>query len=168
MPWWSVHYWKLGVKIPYSYCVYIEVFLPWVYIYLQLLHLLLGLIPWSLDSLLCLLCLFFKSILSDMNNPITASFLLFRATTVHMEFPRLGVKMELQLPAYTTTTAIPDPSCICDLRCYLRLCQILNPLSKVRDQICWSNLMDASQLLNLLSHSRDYAALFEFNLCGIP
>ena len=27
----------------------------------------------------------------------------------HMEIPRLGVKLELQLPAYTTATAMPDP-----------------------------------------------------------
>ena len=26
-----------------------------------------------------------------------------------MEVPRLGVKSELQLPVYTTTTAVPDP-----------------------------------------------------------
>ena len=28
-----------------------------------------------------------------------------------MEVPRLGVESELQLPAYTTTTAMPDPIC---------------------------------------------------------
>ena len=28
----------------------------------------------------------------------------------HMEVSRLGVKLELQVPAYTTTTAMPDPS----------------------------------------------------------
>ena len=28
----------------------------------------------------------------------------------HMEVPRLGVKSELQLPAYTTATALPDSS----------------------------------------------------------
>ena len=33
----------------------------------------------------------------------------------HMEIPRLEVKSELQLPAYTTATATWDPSCICDL-----------------------------------------------------
>ena len=33
----------------------------------------------------------------------------------HMEVSRLGVKSEIQLPAYTTTTAMWDPSCICDL-----------------------------------------------------
>ena len=32
----------------------------------------------------------------------------------HMEVPRLGVKLELQLPAYTTATAMPDSSLNCD------------------------------------------------------
>ena len=32
-----------------------------------------------------------------------------------MEVPRLGVKSELQLPAYTTAPEMPDPSHICDL-----------------------------------------------------
>ena len=30
----------------------------------------------------------------------------------HMEVPRLGIKSELQLPAYTIATAMPDLSCI--------------------------------------------------------
>ena len=33
----------------------------------------------------------------------------------HLEVPRLGVESELQLPAYTTATAMQEPSCICDL-----------------------------------------------------
>ena len=33
----------------------------------------------------------------------------------HMEVPRLGVVLELQLPAYTTATETPDPSRICEL-----------------------------------------------------
>ena len=33
----------------------------------------------------------------------------------HMEVPRLGVQSELQLPAYTTATATPDLSRICNL-----------------------------------------------------
>ena len=33
----------------------------------------------------------------------------------HMEVPRLGVELELQLPAHTTATAAWDPSHICDL-----------------------------------------------------
>ena len=31
----------------------------------------------------------------------------------HMEVPRPGVETDLQLPAYITTTAKPDPSHIC-------------------------------------------------------
>ena len=34
----------------------------------------------------------------------------------HVEVPRLGVELELQLPAYTTATATSDPSHICDLQ----------------------------------------------------
>ena len=48
----------------------------------------------------------------------------------HMEVPRLGAEWELQLQAYTTATATPDPSCVCDLHHSSRQCQILNPLSK--------------------------------------
>ena len=32
-----------------------------------------------------------------------------------MDVPRLGVELELQLPAYTTATVKQDPSHICDL-----------------------------------------------------
>ena len=51
-----------------------------------------------------------------------------------MEVPRPGVESELQLPAYTTATAMPELSCICDLHHSLWQCQILNLLSKARDQ----------------------------------
>ena len=50
----------------------------------------------------------------------------------HMEVPRLGVKSELHLPAYNTATAMPDPTCICDLHHSSQQYQILNPLSKAR------------------------------------
>ena len=30
----------------------------------------------------------------------------------HMEVPRLGVELELQMPTYTTTTTMPDPICV--------------------------------------------------------
>ena len=42
-------------------------------------------------------------------------FILLWLHRQHVEVPRLGVKSELQLPVYTTATAIPDPSCIWDL-----------------------------------------------------
>ena len=54
----------------------------------------------------------------------------------HMEVPRLGVKSELQLPAYTTATATRDLSHVCDLRHSSWQCWILNPRSKARDQTC--------------------------------
>ena len=60
-------------------------------------------------------------------------FLLFRAAPRHMEVPRLVVKSELQLPAYTTATATPDPSRVCDLHHSSQKHQILNPLSNARD-----------------------------------
>ena len=33
----------------------------------------------------------------------------------HMEIPRLGVELELHLPAYATATAVQDLSLVCDL-----------------------------------------------------
>ena len=49
----------------------------------------------------------------------------------HVAVPILGVKSELQLPAYTTATAMSDPSHICDPHHSSWQHQILNPLSKV-------------------------------------
>ena len=51
----------------------------------------------------------------------------------HTEDPRLGVKLELQLPAYITATATPDPRCICNLHQSSGQCWILNPLNKARE-----------------------------------
>ena len=42
-------------------------------------------------------------------------FSFLRLLLWHMEVPRLGAESELQLPAYTTATATPDLSHICDL-----------------------------------------------------
>ena len=47
-----------------------------------------------------------------------------------MELSRLGIELELWLPAYAT----PDPSHIFDLLHSSWQCQILNPLSKTRDR----------------------------------
>ena len=71
----------------------------------------------------------------------------------HMEVPGPGVKLDLQLPAYTTAASMLDPSHICELHHSLKKHWILNPLSKARDRtftswtLCW--------LLNLLSHNRN-------------
>ena len=42
-------------------------------------------------------------------------FFFLRTQPRHMEVPRLGVELELQLTAYTTPTATQDPSHVCDL-----------------------------------------------------
>ena len=51
-----------------------------------------------------------------------------------MEAPRLGVKLELQLPAFATAAATWDPRCICDLHHSSQQHWMLNPLSRARDQ----------------------------------
>ena len=47
-----------------------------------------------------------------------------------MEVPRRGGKSKLKPPTYATATAMPDPSCLCDLRHSLWPHQILNPLTE--------------------------------------
>ena len=61
---------------------------------------------------------------------------------MHMEVPRLRVKVELQLPAKVTTAATSDLSHVCGLHHCLQQRQILNPLREARDQT--HILMDAS------------------------
>ena len=61
-----------------------------------------------------------------------------------MRAPRLGAKSELQLPVYTTATAMRHPSCICDLHHSSRQYRTLNSLSKARDRT-WV-LTDAGQI----------------------
>ena len=70
----------------------------------------------------------------------------------HVEVPRVGAESELQLPAYTTTTAIPDLSCISDLHCNLWQRPIHYPLREARE---WTRIpVDTSQVLNPLSWVR--------------
>ena len=57
-----------------------------------------------------------------------------------MEVPRLGVELELQLPAYAI--ALWDPSRVCELHRSSRQRQILKPLSEARDGT--HSLMDPS------------------------
>ena len=60
----------------------------------------------------------------------------------HMEVSRLGVKSELQLLAHTTTRAILDPSCVCNLQYSSWQCWIPYTLSEARDRT--RILMDTS------------------------
>ena len=78
----------------------------------------------------------------------------------HMEVSRLGVKLELQLLASTRATATWDLNHIYDLCHSLRQGQILNPLSKARDQTCI--LLTLCQVLNLLSHNESSLDFFFF------
>ena len=62
----------------------------------------------------------------------------------HMEVSMLGAESELQLPAYTIATAMPDPSHICNLHHSSRQRQLLNLLSKARYRT--HILMDTSRV----------------------
>ena len=65
----------------------------------------------------------------------------------HMDISRLGIKSELQVPAYTTAIATWDLSWVCNLCHSLRQHWIPNPLSETWD---WTSiLMDTSQILFL-------------------
>ena len=61
-----------------------------------------------------------------------------------MEVPRLGVELELSLPATATATVTWDPSSVCDLHHSSRQHRILNRLSEARDGT--HNLMVPSQI----------------------
>ena len=76
-----------------------------------------------------------------------------------MEDPRLGVELELQLPAYATPTIMPNLSCICDLPCSLWQHGILNPLSSTREPA--HIFRDTSQVPNPMSYDgNSYMFLF--------
>ena len=60
-----------------------------------------------------------------------------------MEVPSLGVKPELPMPPYATTTAAWDPRHIFDLQHSSQQRQLLNPLSVARDRT--PVLMDTSR-----------------------
>lgn len=64
-------------------------------------------------------------------------FVLFCFLGLHlrpMEGPRLEVESELQLPAYTTATAMQDPSRVCNLYHSSWQGRMPDPLSEARDQ----------------------------------
>ena len=72
-------------------------------------------------------------------------FFVFLGPHVHqIEVSRLGLKLELQLPAYTIGTATQDPSHICNPYHASQQYWILNPLSKAKD---WTRIfMDTSRV----------------------
>ena len=86
--------------------------------------------------------------------------LLFRVTPAAHGSSQLGVKLDLQLPAYITATAMLYRSWIFHLHCRLWQCQIFNPLSEARDQT--HIITDTSQVLNQLSHNRNFKNLLKY------
>ena len=70
----------------------------------------------------------------------------------HMEIPKLGVEMELQLSTYVMAIATLVLSRhICELYRSLCQCWIFNPLSEAKN---WTHIqMDTSLVLNPLSHN---------------
>jgi len=84
-----------------------------------------------------------------------------------MEVPRLGVELELLLPAYTTATATPDPRCIFNLYHSSRQRWILNPLSKARDQTL--NLMVPSWIrFRCATAGTPHKSFSIINTTGVP
>ena len=71
-------------------------------------------------------------------------FLLFRAVPTAYGSSQAGVKLELQLPAYTIAMATWDPSRVCDLHHSSQQGQIPNPQGEARDGT--HILMDTSQI----------------------
>ena len=64
----------------------------------------------------------------------------------HIEVPKPRVKSEVQLPPYTTATAMPYLSRVYDPHHSSQKCQILNPLIKARDRP--HVLMDTSRFVS--------------------
>ena len=69
----------------------------------------------------------------------------------HMEVPRLGVKSELQLPAYTTAIAMQDLSASETYTAAHSNTGPFNPLHDAKDPI--HIFMDTDQVHNKLSHN---------------
>ena len=56
---------------------------------------------------------------------------IFLLYSWHIEVPKLGVKLELQLLVYTTALAAWDPSCICNLHHGSQQRWFPNPLARL-------------------------------------
>ena len=117
--------------------------------------------PCFLLFLFLFLFLFLSYFLSFLSSFLLSfSFWLFRAMLhlQHMEVPRPGVELELQLPAYAIAIATWDLSWICYLHHSSQQHWILNPLRKARDQT--HILMDTNRVHNLPSHNRRSPSFF--------
>ena len=80
----------------------------------------------------------------------------FKATPEPHESSQAGTESELQLPVYTTATATPDPSHICDLHHSLRQRWILTGTEATSSQILVGFISTEPQweLLNSLKRAK--------------
>ena len=89
----------------------------------------------------------------------------------HMDVPRLGVKLELQLPACATTIATWVPSHIYDQHHRLWQCWILHPLSKASEPAMeLAFLQTLCYVLNPLSCNRSstcFALKVKYYILGV-
>ena len=119
----------------------------------------------NLHEPVCMSCCLFMSSTSFLSHFIylfIVHLFCFRGShTQHMEVPRRGVESELQPPAYTTATATPDLSCICDLCHSSRQRRIHNPPREARDGT--HILMDSSRIFFPLRHNENSSLpLFDY------
>ena len=90
----------------------------------------------------------------------------------HMDVPRIGVEWELQLPVYTTATAMPDPSHV--PATYAAACSNIRSLThRARPGIEPSSSQTLWQAINPLSHKgnsivSDYKVRFKMGSRGNP
>ena len=83
----------------------------------------------------------------------------------HLEVPRPGVESELQLPAYTTAMATPDPSHVCNLHHSSWKHWILNPLIEARDRTCV--LMDIVGFITAEPHGNSFMCFLAICLSSL-
>ena len=128
-----------------------------------------------LTDLLFFSFLFFSFLFFSFLDPF------FMATLQHMQVPRLRVESELQLLAYTTATATPNPNCVYDSHNSSWQQWILHLLSEAGDrtqvpthtsQVCFCcNMMGTPRAVFLMIHFKllnFHRQKFKFDLNFTP
>ena len=129
--WFGVWHWVR--KILSHFCFddffrsFFSFFLFWDFHYMYVM--LFVIVPQCLDILFffssspCYLCIFVFEDSIAIAFIYSFIYVFLGLNLWHMEVLRIGVKLELELPAYTIATAMQDQSCVCDLHHSSRQCQ---------------------------------------------